>query len=274
MQRGRVLNTWLCGQPCQMLEYLTMHCRGTCDGIVAWDGGMRKARRMLEDSLSDLPAAAEVFIVYKSAWNAWVKRKIFLSSETTECGYICMPASRTKHGVQARESGINAAGEETSHWTTFTGLVPPARLSLPRLSAEDKAKVFPKVPGPLPPKWLEAVPSGVPMFWGETKPVIMWENLIPELRAGYVIDLSPGSGMLASACMSAGVQYVGLVSNPNYLTWLTNVLDREALKYICRSGSFLYQEELAKLVEELFADAVESNPCPDDSIQHNDNDAT
>ena len=66
--------------------------------------------------------------------------------------------------------------------------------------------------------------------------------------------------------MSSGIQYLGLVGHPTHFNWLTNVVDREALKYICQGGNYLYQEDLAKVVEELFADTVEQDDVQDEAI--------
>ena len=249
-----------------MLEFLAGDARGPSDVIVAWDGGMRSARRSLEDGLAHLPATAEVFIVYKNAWNSWIKRKAFLGSDTREVGYITVPQNRTKHAVQVREDEFKGAGEESSHWTTYSGVVPAARRSLARVSLDDKAAIWPKASKDIPEKWIKNVGSGVPMFWGETKPLSFWVTLLTDLRGGCVVDVTPGSGTLASACMSLGIQYLGLVGNPTHLTWLTNVIDREALKYICTGGNLLYQEDLAKVIEELFADVVEENDVQDEEI--------
>ena len=71
------------------------------------------------------------------------------------------------------------------------------------------------------------------------------------------MDLSPGSGALASACMQRGTQYLGLLGSALHMTWLTTVVDRASLKFICESGSYLYQEDLATHLNELFADVVD-----------------
>ena len=256
----------------EMLKFLQSDARGPGDVIVAWDGGMRAARRKLEDELADMTGTSEVFIVYKSAWNHWIKRKHFLNSDTREVGYISLPRGlgRNKYEVTDREEGFNAVGEETSHWTTYSGVVPPPRLSLPRVSMEDKATIWLGLEKQVPEKWKKAVSSGVPMYWGETKPVSFWVTLLGDLKAGCVIDLTPGAGALASACMSEGIQYLGLVGHPAHFTWLTNVIDREALKYICKGGNFLYQEDLSKVIEELFADVVEDEEVQDEDIMLSD----
>ena len=141
----------------------------------------------------------------------------------------------------------------------------PGRSTLPRISEADKLKVFPDITDPLPAKCLDHVPAGVPMFWGETKSVSTWWLLLEEVQAGCVVDLSPGSGALASACMQRGNQYLGLIGNSLHMTWLTTVVDRASLKFICESGSYLYQEDLATHLQELFAELVE--PPEDDKLE-------
>ncbi len=246
----------LIGELCQ---FLTTHGRGACDVIMAFDGGMRPCRRALEDSVGKLPACAEIFVVYENSWNGWIKKKYFLNSENTECGYIALPASKTRLNVKARSASLAACGDKNSHWTSLTGVPLLGRCSLPRISPADKLKIFPEATDALPQKWLEVVPAGVPVFWGETKTVATWESLLDEVSAGVCIDLSPGSGMLASACMKRGTPYLGLVGCSGHMTWLANVVDRSSLKFICQSRNCLYQEDLATTLSELFADVVEES---------------
>ena len=78
------------------------------------------------------------------------------------------------------------------------------------------------------------------------------------------MDVSPGSGLLAQCCMAAGVQYFGVCASSQHLQWLTNVLDRAALKYIVESGTFLYQEDLATHIQELFSDVLQSLEVPEE----------
>ena len=246
-----------------VLEFLReVGCKSN-DVLMVWDGCQRKARRSLEDSIGSMPAAAEVFITYTTSWNAWVKKKYVLGSENKECGYIRFPQTRTKQGVKKRSSG-NAAGEATSHWTTITGLAPPPRLNLPRISPADKLKIFSEPPAALPTKWTKCVASGVPMFWGETKSIATWDLLLNEVCAKVVVDLSPGSGSLASACLSQGLVYHGIVGHASHMGWLMNVLDRESLQHISRAGHPLYQEDLATHLKDLFGELMESEAKAND----------
>ena len=133
----------------------------------------------------------------------------------------------------------------------------PGRSSLARISVADKEKIFTETTDPLPKKWSDNVPVGVPMFWGETKSDVTWNQLLDEVNADCVVDVTPGSGVLASACMARGTPYLGLVGHPQLLSWLTNVVDRSSCRYMCTTGNFLYQEDLATLLTELFADVVD-----------------
>ena len=65
--------------------------------------------------------------------------------------------------------------------------------------------------------------------------------------------------------MARGIPYFGICSNAHHIQWLSNVLDRAALQYIVESGTFLYMEDLATHIQELFADVLESlNTTPED----------
>ena len=57
------------------------------------------------------------------------------------------------------------------------------------------------------------------------------------------------------ACMRVGATYIGFVYH-THLQWLTNVVDQNSLKYLTESGSFLYQEDLATHVKQLFEELV------------------
>ena len=256
----------------EMLAFLTHHGRADCDVIMAWDGCLRKSRRTLEDSIGQLPSSAEVFIVYGNSWNGWIKKKYHLGSENTECGYISYARQRTHTALKERGTDFCAAGESNSHFTSFTGVSLPGRSTLARISVTDKEKIFSETTDPLPKKWLDNVPVGVPMFWSETKSMTTWYQLLDELQAGCVVDVSPGSGVLASACMQRGTPYLGLLGNAQHLTWLTNVIDRNACKFMCTTGNFLYQEDLATLLNELFADVVDpkDDATAEEAIQQDD----
>ena len=258
-----------------MLEFLKLQRAGQHDVLVAFDGCGRDVRGMLGSSLVQLPRTSEVFIVYNNSWNSWVRRQHFLSSNNCEVGYVTLPNSRGKFTCKDRPSGFNGAGEASSHFTSMTGVALPPRTRLPRISADEKAKVFGKS-GCLPPKWTKSIPAGCPMFWGETKSVAFWQQMLTELDVKTVVDMTPGSGALADASMRLGCSYFGFVSDVVHMGWLTNVVDRASCRHIVKSGTFLYEESLATSLKDLFADIVEDEPGemdgehPDDCVKASD----
>ena len=58
--------------------------------------------------------------------------------------------------------------------------------------------------------------------------------------------------------------------------WLTNVIDRASVRQIVKSGTFLYQEDLAESLKEMFGDVVEAEEedhgqeDPDDCVRASD----
>jgi len=250
-------------ETCKFLET----CRGSVDVVVAWNGCQRgQVRRRLEDTIGNMTCSAEVMIVYSSSWNSWIKKKYVFASENIKTGFVAMPISRGKIAVKNRAAGVRESGsqqgachEGSSHWTTMSGVQLPARTSLPRRSPDDKSKIFGEKTSDIPKKWIDAVVAGVPLFWSESKGVSTWIQLLSDVNADCVVDLTPGSGLLATACLHIGKPYLGMVANATHLNWLTNVLDRAALTFIVQSGHVLYQDDLASRVKELFQDLLGLN---------------
>ena len=118
------------------------------------------------------------------------------------------------------------------------------------------------------------------MFWGETKSVAFWSQMLSELDIKGVVDLTPGSGALAEASMTLGCQYFGLVADPVHMGWLANVVDRASCRQIVKSGTYLYEESLAASLTEMFADVIEiengegeQGEDPDDCLKPSDDEA-
>ena len=87
-----------------------------------------------------------------------------------------------------------------------------------------------------------------------------------------MVDLTPGSGTLAEAALVKGIPYFGFVTHSVHLGWLTNVIDRAACRQIAKNGSFLYQEDLAKSLQEMFSDIVEAEDDEADGAEEEDPD--
>ena len=232
--------------------------RDTFDLALAFDGTMKEPRRALEDVFSPLSATADFVVVYDKAPNSCFQRKNFMSHRNVEAGFVRMPMNRTRVAVKDRSETGSASGETSTTYTSYSGIQGIPRTALAMIRPEDKTKIFSEETGPLPKRWAASRSSGVPLFWLETKSLEFWGQMCDDLNIKCIVDLSPGSGILAQCCMSRGITYFGMCGSAAHLQWLSNVLDRAALKYIVESGTFLYMEDLATHIKELFADCLES----------------
>lgn len=248
-----------------LLEFVLSN-RDAFDVNLAFDGTVRKSRRAIEESFMGCSGVAEFMVVYDAAPSATFLRKNFMSQRNVEVGHVRMPIGRSKVSVKTRAEGFGASGETSSTYTSYSGVKAIPRTHLSKITVADKAKIFPDETNPPPKRWSSSVSEspGVPLFWLETKSVAFWGQLLDDLSVKCVVDASPGSGLLAQTCMSKGIHYFGMCMSPHHLTWLSNVLDRACLKYVVESGSYLYQEDMAGLVQELFSDVLATLEKPDE----------
>ena len=98
---------------------------------------------------------------------------------------------------------------------------------------------------------------GHPFSWTERKPLAWYEVFLQEVKAALVVDYSPGSGAMARACLNLGIQYVGICRSEQHCSWLTNILNKAAVECISRTGSPLYQQDLATCINEHFRELID-----------------
>ena len=198
----------------------------------------------------------EVWIVYAlqkrpGRWVAW-------ASETREMGWISLPISRTMIATKARQDDVAAGWAPTTHESAYVG-VPAARWdNVPTITLADKQQVFPGGSASTPPpENVFVADHGVPLFWQETKPVALWEDILTSLDAKMVVDLSPGSGAAGRACLRKSIPYVACCRTDAHRTWLGNALDREACVLITTDESPLVETDLAEIIKTHFQDVLD-----------------
>ena len=114
--------------------------------------------------------------------------------------------------------------------------------------------------------------GAAPIFWQERKPAALWRQLLSDLDVRAVCDVTPGSGVLAHACMLEGWSYLGLVPNAAHCSYLQNRLDRDAVGIISTAETAMYDEELANLIKEHFSDLVDEFNNADGEEDEEDDD--
>ena len=123
----------------ELLGYLTSQ-RGLADVLLAFDGCNRACRRQMGEHILKLPASSGIFFVYETMPCSSCARRHPFASRNTEVGYVALPVSRTKISVRSRPAGSagSAAGEDTSYFTSYTGIPMVHRNKLPLMSPEEK----------------------------------------------------------------------------------------------------------------------------------------
>ena len=165
------------------------------------------------------------------------------------------PVPRTQIPVKPRGAFGQAAGEETTHDTSYTGVPSMAWQQMQRVSAADKCRIW-GADAERPRQELFDTTLGQPLLWQERKTPAFWSSLLSDLCVKSVVDLTPGSDSAARACMQLGIPYHGWAKNAEHASWLQNVLDRAALQVICSVGSALHCD-LAQAIQEHFTDVLE-----------------
>ena len=62
---------------------------------------------------------------------------------------------------------------------------------------------------------------------------------------------------MARACLNKGIEYVGICRSDQHCSWLTNILNEAAVDCISRSGSPLYQQDLASCIDARFKEVIQ-----------------
>jgi hypothetical protein len=130
--------------------------------------------------------------------------------------------------------------------------VPWAGLSL--ISAGDEEMVHGVTPATPCHKTFDCS-MGQPLFWQERNTVKFWSQLLNDVDAKVVFDLTP-SGRLERMCLGQGIVYPTMATNAEHSNSLQNLLDRAAMKIITKSGSPLYERGLAQCLQEHFQDVL------------------
>ena len=233
--------------------------KGPFDVLIFCDGRSRKMRRVIEDKLeaSGRSYIAETWVVY-SGTDSSTGRNVSWGANNKEVVYIVFPCPRTSFVVKERET-FNACGEASTHFGSYTGVHALSIRRLTKVRPEDKQSIMGKDEelGRPPERLADQLNGAVPIYWQERKPVAFWRQLLNDLDVRAVCDVTPGSGVLAHACLLEGWPYVGMVSTSAHSSYMQNRLDRDAVGIISTAESAMYDEDLASLIKDHFSDLVD-----------------
>ena len=244
------------------LEFM-QHQTGPCDVLLSFDGRNVADRAALAKSMQKTRHLCELWVTYKSTKR--MGRRVAWAADSREMGWISLPVPRTQLAIKERGEDT-AEWAESTHDTVYSGVSPVPWDGLPLISAVDKARVLgvrlsASTPDasevPTPPVKIFDTDRGMPLYWGERKPVEFWEDILWSLDAEHVVDVSPGSGSVGRACLRAGIQYTALCRTESHAAWVGNILDREACELITTNKSPLFEQDLATMLQKHFQEVLE-----------------
>ena len=149
--------------------------------------------------------------------------------------------------------------ETTTAFSTYSNVPFPNLEEVPLIKQSDKAKILclpaVKVGEEWKPKEWEHGEL-VPLFWGESKTIELYEALIKNYNIQSICDLSC-HWALAAAALRSSIQYYGIAMSAAQAEWTMNIADRYAARCICQSDHPLYHQSLSALLVDHFPDAVQ-----------------
>ena len=69
--------------------------------------------------------------------------------------------------------------------------------------------------------------------------------------------------------MEMGIDYRGICRSECHQSWLANVLDRDAVSFLTKAKTPLFETDLCKLIEKHFQDILEQNAQRDQAPDNN-----
>jgi hypothetical protein len=238
--------------------------------LVFFDGRSRHWRRELEKLTDKARQLTELWLIFQQTPR--LGRKVCFGSDNREIAFLSLPVSRTLLPCKERKEYV-AAGEKSTHDTSYTGVEPMPWQAMPLASHADKIQIM-GFEGALPSAKLFDASMGSPLFWQERKPTKFWKAFLAHLDAKAVFDCTPGAGSCGRAAMELGIQHMCMAKNAEHNSWLQNVFDRQAVFVMTQNGSPLFEQDLATCINEHFKDVLDAvhqqDACKDMSLDDND----
>jgi len=236
----------------KIVEFM-LATQGPEDVLIFSDGRSRAVRLELDKIWDKLKHAVEMWVIYNISPR--LGRKVAMASDTRETLYISLPSPRTTWPVETR-SQHNAVGETTTHASTYSGVPQFAWAAAPRVFEKDKSAMLGHEVSKPPIKYFDTS-MGQPFLWNERRSSKFWAQVLHDCKVKVAIDLSPGSGQLARACLDNAISCIAVARNAEHASWLQNVLDRYVMLSIVKAGAFLHDADLAASIKELFEDVLD-----------------
>ena len=92
------------------------------------------------------------------------------------------------------------------------------------------------------------------------------KTFLKEIAVALVIDLTPGSGAMARACLDEGIEYIDVCRSQPHCSWLVNILNRASVESTTRKGTALYEQDLATCLKDHFKELIDELHAQDAAV--------
>jgi hypothetical protein len=172
---------------------------GPGDTHLVCDGRSRAVRQKLESGTEKDRHLSELWVVYRPTMR--LGRRVSFAPDNRETMFLSTCVPRTQ--IHAKDRGLyTGAGETTTHASSYTNVHAVPWPALPQIALDNKRKIISSAATLSCRRPRSSTPLAA---WAERKPVASWQQLLIDLDAKCIVDLSPGSGTLARAAMHQGV---------------------------------------------------------------------
>jgi hypothetical protein len=186
-------------------------------------------------------------------------RKLAFSNTNRETILIYRPMhnKRAPSSSQPR-TDYNACGEQSTFDLTYSGVHMRSLRELPKLTTEDKQKMMgTQVNIPMAyTEDMDPAAEGVPLAWGETKPVILMADFFKDMEFDHIFDTTVGSTAAAIAAFYANVQYDGICYNPFHKIWCEQLMNKAMFAVVADGGARADPDYITKVLH-FFGPAVD-----------------
>ena len=245
----------------RLLSWLAPH-KDNNTMVILFDGRSKKYRRKFEDWLAehypDEMKQCELWITYAGLTAGPgndprdARRKVAFADNNREAVLVGLPVP--KHVIKSKpRSTFGACGEVSTHSQTYSGVPKRKLVTLPRLQPLEKQAMLGVGLADLPERCSQSGLAGHPLFWQEVKSVGILSQVLSDLGVAHVVDLSCGSGAVATAAAINHITYDGFCFNEMQQSWLDGVMDRMMLYLLTDK---VLNKETKQDVDQQFAESI------------------
>ena len=186
------------------------------------------------------------------------KRKLARSGVHNEILFASLSSATKGQRKCVSREAFTRCGESTNYSKSYTGIQSRTLDEIPRLTAQDKAKILGSAAigafnRDRVAKDVEA--KGHPLFWSEWKPIALHIALYRDFDVTNVVDLRMGSGAAGIASLYQQCGYIGLCYNDLHKCWNWRLIQQCFLALVS-DGKAKVDEDAGAKVKQYFQRAV------------------